>query len=70
MQEDEDDFLLSVENKIEQTNICDYKFQNQLCSQAVTNAFVQKNQHKFNRRNIPAIGCTCSQMIIALYDPD
>lgn len=39
-EEDENDFLLSVEVKTERTNVFEYKFQNQLLSQALTNAFV------------------------------
>nr|XP_022319534.1 uncharacterized protein LOC111122198 [Crassostrea virginica] len=62
-EENEDDFL-------EWTNIYEYKFQNELFSQALTNAFVQKNQHEFSKKLVPAIGCTYSKMIVALYDPD
>ena len=62
-EENEDDFL-------EWTNIYEYKFQNELFSQALTNAFVQKNQHKLSKKLVPAIGCTYSKMIVALYDPD
>ena len=62
-EENEDDFL-------EWTNVYEYKFQNELFSQALTNAFVQKNQHKFSKKLVPAIGCTYSKMIVALYDPD
>lgn len=30
----------------------------------------KKNQHKFSKKLVPAIGCTYSNMIVALYDPD
>ena len=62
-EENEDDFQ-------ERTSVYEYKFQNQLFSQALTNAFVQKNKHKFSKNLVPAIGCTHSEMIVALYDPD
>lgn len=66
-EEDEDYSFYSVE---EGTDIFEYKFQNQLISQTLTNSFVQKNQHGFIKRLVPAIGCTYDNIIVALYDPD
>lgn len=66
-EEDEDYSFYSVE---EGTDIFEYKFQNQLISQTLTNSFVQKNQHGFIKRLVPAIGCTHDNIIVALYDPD
>lgn len=66
-EEDEDYSFYSVE---EGTDIFEYKFQNKLISQTLTNSFVQKNQHGFIKRLVPAIGCTYDNIIVALYDPD
>lgn len=66
-EEDDEYYFHSVE---EGTDIFEYKFQNQLISQTLINSFVQKNQHGFIKRLVPAIGCTYNNIIVALYDPD